>query len=170
MAPPPPGLEPGLELLENGAALRGARMVWAPGQGKPGEGKCKVWRPGQRAGPLPVLLFLPGSDGKSPMELTKLQRKWNYGADVTFYNRFIVVSPGVCTGWQAPPYSWLLSMCEAIKQQRPGTELLLMGVQQGRMVGWSLLGPETRALPRRSAHGWIFQPYAAPGTERAGRE
>ena len=63
--------------------------------------------------------------------MTKRQTQFSFGADVAFYDNFIVVSPEVATTWRAPPYLWLLSMCEAIRQQRPGTELLLMGYSKG---------------------------------------
>ena len=67
--------------------------------------------------------------------LTKQQKKWSIGADVAFYDNFIVIQPEVSTSWKGQPYFWLLSMCEAIRQQRPDTELLLMGFSKGAWWG-----------------------------------
>ena len=67
--------------------------------------------------------------------LTKQQKKWSVGADVAFYDNFIVISPEVATRWDAQPYFWLLSMCEEIRQQRPSSELLLMGHSKGAWCG-----------------------------------
>ena len=92
------------------------------------------------------------------MELTKTQRKSSFGADVTFYGQFIVVSPEVCTGWKTPPYFWLLAMCEAIKQQRPGSELLLMGFSKGAWWGGLFL-----ALKPELFHGAVLMAgYSSP--------
>ena len=81
-------------------------MAWAPGKEKTGGGFCKVWRPEQQAlaPPLPVLLYLPGADGRATLALPKEQKK--YGADVSFYDNFIVVSPEVNTHWRSEPYLW----------------------------------------------------------------
>ena len=81
-------------------------MAWAPGKEKPGGGFCKVWRQEQQAlaPPLPVLLYLPGADGRATLALPKEQKK--YGADVSFYDNFIVVSPEVNTHWRSEPYLW----------------------------------------------------------------
>ena len=67
--------------------------------------------------------------------MTKRQKQFSLGAYVAFYDNFIVVSPEVATTWRAPLYFWLLSMCEAIRQQRPGTELFLMGYSKGAWWG-----------------------------------
>ena len=118
-------------------------MVWTPGQGQPGGGLCKVWLPEQRAGPLPVLLYLPGAGGGSPMELTKKQKKFSFGTDVAFYDNFIVVSPEVRSRWESAPYFWLMDMCEAIRCQRPGAELVLVGFSKGARWGGLFLATKT---------------------------
>ena len=133
-------------------------MLWTPGQGAPGGGLCKVWLPDQRAGPLPVLLYLPGADGGIPMMLTNKQKKWAFGADVAFYDNFIVVQPEQSTHWKGQPYFWLLSMCEAIRQQRPGTELLLMGFSKGAWWGGLFLATKPALF-----HGAVLLAgYASP--------
>ena len=101
----------------------------------PGEGLCRVWISDQQAGPLPVLLYLPGADSRSPKNLTNKQRRLSFGADVAFYDKFIVIQPEASTSWKGQPFFWLLTMCEVIKQQRPNTELLLMGYSKGAWWG-----------------------------------
>ena len=54
---------------------------------------------------------------------------------MVFYENFIVIQPEESTSWKGLPYFWLLSMCEAIRQQRPDTELLLMGFSKGAWWG-----------------------------------
>ena len=90
--------------------------------------------------------------------LTKQQKKYTFGADVAFYDNFIVIQPEVSTSWKGQPYFWLLSMCEAIRQQRPDTELLLMGFSKGAWWGGLFL-----ALKPELFHGAVLMAgYSSP--------
>ena len=61
---------------------------------------CKVWLPEQRAGPLLVLLLLPGAGGGIPMEVTKKQKKFSFGADAALFHGAMLMA-----GYPSPTHS-----------------------------------------------------------------
>ena len=72
-----------------GAGARGAR--W---------GRVQSLASEQRAGPLLVLLFLLGAGGGSPMEMTKKQKKFSFGADPALFHGAVLMA-----GYPSPTHS-----------------------------------------------------------------
>ena len=167
LAAPPPGVTGQLTaemlhqltLLSQVSAAPGPYMVvWPPSAGQPGGGRYQVWRPPQQQQQfMRIMLYLPGAGGGHPLMLSGMPKAWRRD-DTSFYGNFIVISPYDTTVWKTPPFFWLLSLCRAIKQWRPTSQLVLAGHSKGAWWGGLFL----KEAPEVFSTALLVAGYSSP--------